>query len=184
MRNLALPVAAIFVTLAASAVGQMTTQKPQRATSQVMPDDLSYHIRTSDEAYLVLLDRLPIANLPDWRDRFSGQILGFGIRTPRKPLSDVDVVAAKTLLLDPASWGTEEKACLIAGDAALLMRGPKGEVTIMLELWCGRAHVRDDTGMCLTAYGQIDAVCKEFRALASKYFPDDEYLQNLAKGRR
>jgi len=158
---------------------EQTPTKPAHSSHEFLPEDLRYHVQSADEGYFVLLDKLGIVNEPNWRKRFSGQILGFGIRTRRQPLTEDDLQHAKALLLDPSNWGTDEKPCEIAGDAALIVRGPAAEVTIMFELWCGRAHVRDETMRCLAAYGQIDAIAPDFRALVRKYFGADEYLNGL-----
>lgn len=168
---------AVMVTSVSWSAGQMRS-KPT-PSHEVLPADLRYHLESADEGYFVLLDKVGIVNEPNWRERFSGQVLGFGIRTPRQTLTQDDVRHAVALLVDTTNWGTDAKACDLAGDAALILRGPAAEVTVMFELWCGRAHVRDETRRCLAAYGQIDAIAPAFRVLVRRYFADDEYLKGL-----
>ena len=76
-----------------------------------------------------------ISNYPQWRENFSGHVLGFGVRSERKRLEEADLARVKEILLDEASFAGEEKMCVGQGDCALLMRSPIGEVLVMFELW-------------------------------------------------
>jgi hypothetical protein len=150
---------ALLAVLAAGVA--FSNPEPPSVTAQVLNADLAYQIRTADEAYLVLLDRRLISNVTDWRERYSGQILGFGVRTARQSVSPADVEAMKSLLLNPTSWIGQEKLCVTAGDAALMMRGPKGEVTIMFA-FVGSDCIRISGLACgLQGPGQDETVARE-----------------------
>jgi hypothetical protein len=87
----------------------------------------------------------------------------------------------KTLLTDRGSWVPDAKWCATAGDAAILMTGPYGVVTVMLELWCARATIRDETAVWLMpAHGSIDPIISDLRGLVLSYYPDDPYVQRVA----
>ena len=147
--------------------------------------DLQYHIRSADEAEMMLLDTSGISNDRQWRKNFSGQVLGFGIRSERKTLEDADLARVKELLLDEASYFDGGNTCLVAGDAALLMRSPIGEVLIMFELWCNRIHIRVETRLSGAFRGYISPITPELRELVHKYFEDDEYFINqIEKAKR
>jgi hypothetical protein len=169
----------LFVAAMLVAASVRSDESPPSLSLGITEADLRFNLQSVDEAHLVLLEPSHIANDPGWRAHFSGQVFGYGVRTEPQVVSKADVERIKALLLDSSSWIEGEKSCETAGDAALFMRSPFGEVTIMLELWCARAHVVSETMECLRAYGQIDPIAKELRNLTRRYFPNDTYLQSL-----
>lgn len=166
---------------AASVAADAGAASPQtQAAVGIADKDLQFLLDTMDEAHVVLLDMQFVGNDPEWRTHYSGQVLGFGVRTQPEPVSAGDLAEIKRLLSDTANWPGGIKMCLIEGDAAILMRGPYGELTVMLELWCGRAYVRTTSAVfCKEAHGNIDPITKDLRGLFARYFPQDEHIGQL-----
>ena len=138
--------------------------------------DTRWHLANSDEAHFALLSPRMIVNEKGWRNLYSKQVLGFGVRTDAVELTDEDRETLKTLLLDPSNYVSGYKPCAMAGDAVAFFRDPYGEVTVVFELWCGRVHAFDGITLRKT-WGNVDPVLSQLRSLAKKYFPNDEYLR-------
>jgi hypothetical protein len=138
--------------------------------------DTRWHLENSDEAHFALLETRMIGHFDDWRERYSEQVLGFGVRTDLIEMSHEDLEFLKKLLLDPGSYVPGMKLCAMAGDAVVYFRGPSGEVTVVFELWCGRVHAYNRTTLIRT-WGNVDPIVVQLRNLARKYFSDDEYVQ-------
>lgn len=166
----------VFTAACVAAAGQAELRGELSGISEI---DLRYHVGKVDEAYIMLLDRHGISNYPQWRENFSGHVLGFGVRSERKRLEEADLARVKEILLDEASFAGEEKMCISQGDCALLMRSPIGEVLVMFELWCGRIYMRVETRLSGSFYGHIDPVAPEFQKMVLEYFEDDEYFRDL-----
>lgn len=154
---------------------------PETTWARISSANLRSALKGIDEAEFVLLDPKGIGRDREWRKHFSGQVLGFGIRTVPRSLSQEDVQEVTALLLNPSSWNANVVPCLTAGDAALLMSGPGDQITVMLELSCGRAHIRDETISGYEVGGSVEPIAQDLLKLARKYFPDDAFLERLGK---
>jgi hypothetical protein len=143
--------------------------------------DIRLQLQEADEATIVLLNDLGITNDRAWREHFSGQVFGFGIRTAPMSVTPQDLARIKDILLDASSYEMQDKDCSMQGDAALMMRSPIGEVLVMFELGCGRVHIVVQTDGCLSFYGQVDPKTRDLILLARKYFENDEHLRRLGE---
>lgn len=156
-------------------------------TGRVLPmEEIRYFVEQADEASLMLLDpEEGIANHPDWRTRYTRQVMGFGARTESRTLTAEDRDVVKRLLGSESSYRDEDTDCEIAGDAALLLRGDGGELLVLLELWCGRIWVRAESSLGGSFRSSIDPIRSRLLEVVASYFPDDEYLADLLrKGRQ
>jgi hypothetical protein len=145
-----------------------------------IPDSfLRLQVETSDRVDVVLLHHGPVDYYADWMECFYGRMLGFDIRTAHIPMSASDAEESKLLLLDSSLWSTRQTKCSVAGDAGLILRGPAGEVQVMLELWCARVHLLSQglSGECVR--GNIDAMQPRLLELVRKYYPEDTTLARV-----
>jgi len=140
--------------------------------------DHAYFLRSATRAQVALLDRVEVCNYPDWQDRFDQVVMSFGVRTPYMELSRDDMERIVRLLTD-ASYELPEgvdDACSTHGDSTILFRGPAGEMTVMLELWCGRVRFRINSSFCRDEMIRLGPARKDVIAMVRSYFPDDADL--------
>ncbi|MGQ0721725.1 MAG: hypothetical protein ACT4PE_09150 [Candidatus Eiseniibacteriota bacterium] len=162
-------------------IGGTTPAPPDHKSREFLTwqteQDVAYRLSQCDAAQVMLLDERGIFNLEDWRGDFDRQVMGDGVRSEVVDMLPASVERLKSLLLEPTHYVPGDKLCLISGDAALLFRGPQGEVEVMLELWCSRVHFRIATGCRLIE--NVDPVQTELIGIVRRHFPGDEYLARL-----